>query len=316
MSLLQTVVGWFAATPAPRPRAGASSPGAHPHSLRDTNGARRAIAAAAPWQLETGSATDQGCVRELNEDALVVRVPDSPEAMRRHGLLAVVCDGMGGHEAGEVASALARDTIAAALEADDIQLPDALVHAVEAANRAIFEAGRRQSTLRGMGTTCCALVLRDGAAWCAHVGDSRCYLLRNGDLLLMTEDHSAVMDMVRRGLLSLEEARHHPDKNVISRALGSHPTIAVTTWNHPFLVQPDDVFLLCSDGLYDLVSDDDIRQTMQYGTPHAQVACDRLIALARERGGLDNISAVIVHLRAHDCPGTEPGETRTIGIVR
>ncbi|HEY0930144.1 MAG TPA: Stp1/IreP family PP2C-type Ser/Thr phosphatase [Gemmatimonas sp.] len=315
MSLLQTVVGWFSGTtPSSRVHTGTHSTGRD--TLRDTNDQRRVVAASAPWQLETGTATDPGCVRELNEDALLLRVPDSADAMRRHGLLAVVCDGMGGHEAGEVASALARDTIAASLEADDTQLPDALVHAIKAANGAIFDAGRRQSALRGMGTTCCALVLRDGAAWCAHVGDSRCYLLRDGDLLLMTEDHSAVMDMVRRGILSLEEARHHPDKNVISRALGSHAEIEVGSWSHPFVVQPDDAFLLCSDGLYDLVSDEDIRTTMLHGTPHAQVACDRLIALARERGGLDNISAVIVQLRADHRPASAPGATRAIEIVR
>ncbi|BAH40875.1 MAG TPA: Stp1/IreP family PP2C-type Ser/Thr phosphatase [Gemmatimonas aurantiaca] len=317
MSLLQTVVGWFSGTSsAAGARAHAASSGSAGHALRDTNEQRRTVAAAAPWQLETGTATDPGCVRELNEDTLLLQVPGSPDAMRRHGVLAVVCDGMGGHEAGEVASALARDTIAAALRADDAQLPDALVHAIQAANGAIFDAGRKQSALRGMGTTCCALVLRDGAAWCAHVGDSRCYLLRDGDLLLMTEDHSAVMDMVRRGILSLEEARHHPDKNVISRALGSHAAIEVSSWNHPFVVQPDDVFLLCSDGLYDLVSDEDIRTVMMHGTPHAQVACDRLIALARERGGLDNISVVMLHLRAADRPAASPGATRTIEIMR
>jgi protein phosphatase len=318
MSLLQTVVGWFSgttSTPGTRTHA-ASSSGTAGNSLRDTNDQRRAVAAAAPWHLETGTATDPGCVRELNEDTLLLRVPDSPDAMRRHGVLAVVCDGMGGHEAGEVASALARDTIAASLDADDTQLPDALVQAIQSANGAIFDAGRKQSALRGMGTTCCAMILRDGAAWCAHVGDSRCYLLRDGDLLLMTEDHSAVMDMVRRGILSLEEARHHPDKNVISRALGSHASIEVSSWSHPFVVQPDDAFLLCSDGLYDLVSDADIRATMLYGKPHAQVACDRLIALARERGGLDNISVVIVQLRAADRPAASPGATRTLEIVR
>ncbi|WP_337171656.1 Stp1/IreP family PP2C-type Ser/Thr phosphatase [Gemmatimonas aurantiaca] len=312
MSLLQTVVGWFTGQSTASP---ASSARRHVDPLRDTNDQRRVVAAAAPWHLETGTATDPGCVRELNEDALLLRVPDSERAMRQHGVLALVCDGMGGHEAGEVASALARDTIVHTLDVNDTQLPDALVQAIQAANRAIHDAGRRQPALRGMGTTCCALILRDGAAWCAHVGDSRCYLLRGGDLLLMTEDHSAVMDMVRRGILSLEEARHHPDKNVISRALGSHASIEVSSWNHPFIVQPDDVFLLCSDGLYDLVSDEDIRTVMTHGLPHAQVACDRLIALARERGGLDNISAVIVHLRAADRPAAAPGITRTIGIV-
>ncbi len=309
MSFLHSVVAWFTG---PRTASPASATPRRVDPLRDTNDHRRVVAAAKPWHLETGTATDPGCVRELNEDSVLLRMPGNEDELRQHGVLALVCDGMGGHEAGEVASALARDTIASALLSDDAQLPEALVRAIQAANRAIHDAGRRQSTLHGMGTTCCALILREGAAWCAHVGDSRCYLLRNGDLLLMTEDHSAVMDMVRRGILSLEEARHHPDKNVISRALGSHATIEVSSWAHPFVLQPDDALLLCSDGLYDLVSDEDIRTVMSHGSPHAQVACDRLIALARERGGLDNISAIIVHLRATDRPAVAPGVTRSL----
>ena len=225
-------------------------------------------------------------------------VGDLRGRLRQRGVLAIVCDGMGGHEAGEVASALALETIVKRLDSDEPHLPDDLVHAVEAANRAIFETARANPRMRGMGTTCCTLVLHNGAAYCAHVGDSRCYLLRGDQLFLMTEDHSAVMELVRRGIISRDEARNHPDKNVISRALGSHKEVEVSTWSQPFSVQLDDTFLLCSDGLYDLVDDEQIRLTIGGPAQHVQVACDRLVALARQNGGHDNISVAILRMRA------------------
>lgn len=307
MSLLQTITSWIS-----RPGSGTVK---QARSLSDTNEHLLKLAFSAPWKVESGSASDPGCVRELNEDAVFLNVPSSEDGLRRHGVLALVCDGMGGHEAGEVASALARDTIIAELTTKNFDLPEALIRSVEKANQMIYESGHKRQELRGMGTTCCALVIRDGYAWCAHVGDSRCYLLRNSDLLLMTEDHSTVMDMVKRGIISLEEARHHPEKNVISRALGSRSEVEVSSWNRPLAVQAEDAFLLCSDGLYDLVSDEDIRLIMTSGSPHAQTACDRLITLARERGGLDNISAVMVHLRATSNASKPIATTNSIEIV-
>ena len=143
-----------------------------------------------------------------------------------------------------------------------------------------------------MGTTCTALVFRGGLAWCAHVGDSRCYLIRGGEIFLMTEDHSAVMAMVRDGEISRDEARDHPDKNVISRALGSHPDIEVTLWPRPFVVRPGDRFLLSSDGLHDVVREEDIVRLAAEGPP--DVACRELVAFTRERGAPDNVSIVLL----------------------
>ena len=207
------------------------------------------------------------------------------------------------------------ETIVKRFEEDDRDAATSLVKAVQAANRAVFDSAAGSPRLRGMGTTCTALVLRGGLAYCAHVGDSRLYLVRGGEIFLMTQDHSAVMELVRRGVIRFEEARHHPDRNVISRALGSHREVEISAWPQPFAVSAEDSFLLCSDGLYDLVDEADLLAAV---TGHApQVACDRLVAMARERGGPDNISVAVLSMSTAD--GAEPRPprtTRAVGIPR
>lgn len=241
-------------------------------------------------RIVIGSATDPGCVRQGNEDAFRIVRPEG-EGASRTALLAVVCDGMGGHEGGEVASQLATEVIGAEFRSGT-EPGVAITKAVRAANRAIFRTAEERPALAGMGTTCTALVVRAGQAWCAHVGDSRCYLIRSGGIYQMTDDHSSVMAMVRDGAISAEEARVHPDKNVILRALGSHRDVEVSTWAKPFILQPGDRFLLCSDGLYDVATDPDILATM--GDHPPQAACDALIAMARERGAPDNVTVIIL----------------------
>lgn len=281
---------------------GTPSPASGPR-VRPTVELARPVAAdggAAELRIEAGVATDPGCVRELNEDMVRVIRPTSADELARRGVLAVVCDGMGGHEAGEIASRLATETIIRRFETDDGDALTLLTRAVQAANRAIFEAAERNKKLAGMGTTVTALLLRGGHAYGAHVGDSRTYLVRNGEIFAMTEDHSAVMELVRQGVISRQEARHHPDKNVISRALGSHRDVQVTGWPQPFALLPGDAFLLCSDGLYDLVDDDVLLATVR--DTHPQVACDRLVTLAREAGGHDNISVAILAMSTTGTP--------------
>lgn len=265
-------------------------------------------------RVEAGLASDPGCVRSVNEDALRVILPSSAGEVARRGVLAVVCDGMGGHEAGEIASHLAIQTIIRRFE-DERDPATSLVRSVQAANRAVHDTAAGNAKLRGMGTTCTAIVLRGGLAYCAHVGDSRLYLVRNGELFLMTEDHSAVMELVRKGVISRDEARHHPDKNVISRALGSHREVEVSSWPQPFTVSPNDVFLLCSDGLHDLVEDADLLVSAQDFAP--QTACDRLVNLARERGGYDNISVAVLSMTTAGSRVPEGVKTtRTVEIRR
>lgn len=259
---------------------------------------------AAPGGLRivTGVATNVGCVRAINEDAIrIAQSATSPDTM-----LIVVCDGMGGHEGGEVASHLAMESLLAGLNATERDGHALLVRATEAANTAVFAAADREPRLRGMGTTCTAVLIRQGMAYCAHVGDSRCYMIRDDDLLLMTEDHSAVMELVRKGAITREEARSHPDKNVISRALGSHRRVEVTHWPQALRLRAGDRLMLCSDGLYDLVTDEVVRGVVLSLGP--QEACDRLVELAREAGGFDNISVAVIEV------AVEPREVRTTRV--
>src|SRR5262249_42771834 len=212
------------------------------------------------YEVQVSLLTDVGCQREVNEDSIRFVQPGDASVLARKGLLVLVADGMGGHSGGEVASSMAIDAISRVYYEDPDDPQSALKAAFNQASREIFEVAKADESLKGMGTTCTALVLNNGAALAAHVGDSRLYLLRDGQIYLMTEDHSEVMEMVKRGLISLEEARHHPDKNVILRAIGSHSEVEASTWDEPFPVRQGDQFLLCSDGLYDLVEDEEIKR--------------------------------------------------------
>jgi protein phosphatase len=247
------------------------------------------------FTVSAGFASDTGCRRQLNEDSWWYEHPQDESALASKGILAVVADGMGGHAAGDVASKMATTLVRLTYYGSRKQTHEALAESFHAANRAIYQAAQKQSRLHGMGTTCTALVICEGAAYSAQVGDSRLYLVRDDQLYLMSEDHSAVMEMVRRGRMSLEEARQHEDKNVILRSLGTQPEARVAMWKAAFPIRDQDHFILCSDGLYDLLSDDEIRETVTSSEP--QAACDQLIALARERGGHDNITALVIRLR-------------------
>jgi protein phosphatase len=243
--------------------------------------------------------TDRGCVREVNEDAGRFFKPADPAVLANKGVLTIVADGMGGHLAGEVASNLAVEIISHLYYEENADASAALKMAFEEANRQIYEASLADENLKGMGTTCTALVLRNGSALAAHVGDSRLYLVREGELYLMTEDHSAVMQMVRHGIITTAEARSHVDKNVILRALGTTPSVEVSIWDKTLPVRSADRFILCSDGLYDLVEDVEIQEVMASNSD-PQTACEELIALAKERGGHDNITVGVVSIKHAD----------------
>jgi len=268
------------------------------------------LAQGGKYEVVVGMSSDVGCVRELNEDSGRYVQPEDPEVLSHKGVLVVVADGMGGHSAGEVASRLAVEVVTRAYYEDSDDPRTALENAFHEANHEIHKAAEKDASKTGMGTTCTALVLQNGTAISAHVGDSRLYLVREDSIYLMTEDHSAVMEMVKAGLITLEQARHHPEKNVILRAMGSHPEVEVTTWQEPFPVRAGDHFLLCSDGLYDLVEDEEIKQLVMLSAP--PTACENLIALAKERGGHDNITVGIVGLIAEgDSAARLVPETRT-----
>lgn len=296
MKHLLRFLSW--ATPAPASAAARAAASAPPTlaGLAAAPADPSADGEARPLTVATACLTDVGCVRADNEDDVRIVTPASDVEAARHGVLAVVCDGMGGHQAGEVASRLAVETLLRryrdATATTDADPQRALPAAVQAANRAILEAAQRDPALRGMGTTCTAFVLRGALAYCAHVGDSRLYLARNGALFHMTEDHSAVMHLVHRGVLSTTDARWHADRNVLARALGSRRDVEVTSWPTPFAVRRGDRFLLCSDGLHDLVSESVLLDALEAHEPAE--ACRRLVACARAAGGPDNISVAIV----------------------
>jgi PPM family protein phosphatase len=255
------------------------------------------------FEIRASVLSDVGCHREANEDFGSFVRPGDAEVRARKGVLALVADGMGGHSAGEVASKMAGEVITRSYyDAEGVD-GSALAAAVEEANRRIYETARTDERLQGMGTTCTALVLQNGSALCAHVGDSRLYLVRNAEIYLMTQDDSEVMEMVRRGLISREEARNHEDRNVIFKAVGSSPEVEVSTWEESFPVRDGDRFLLCSDGLHDLVEDSEIKDAVISGDPRA--ACESLVALARQRGGFDNITVAVLaveHAKQEDNP--------------
>ena len=238
--------------------------------------------------MKTASATDRGRVRPANEDSVL--------ADQDAGIL-IVADGMGGHAAGEVASDLAVRTISEGLREalaagpNETQLPGVLRQVIEHANLAIRGRAAEDLSLRGMGTTLAMALARGDRLWLAHVGDSRAYLLRDGQFRRLTEDHSLVSQMVKAGQITPEEARKHHLRNVITRSLGfeasAQAEISAVEW------APGDCLLLCSDGLTSMMDDSEIAEAV---TAHGQdlpAICRELIALANERGGTDNISVVV-----------------------
>ena len=241
--------------------------------------------------------TDPGCVREANEDSGRHVLPNDPETQFRKGILTIVADGMGGHASGEVASQMAVDLISAIYYADTSHsATEALRIAIEQASAQIYETSLTDEKLFGMGTTVIALVLLNDKAFCAHVGDSRLYRLRGKKMEMLTIDHSQVMEMVKYGIISMEEARNHDDKNVILRAVGTQPTVEVEV-SDPFTVEANDQFLLCSDGLCDMLTDEEILQTWR-SSSDVHTAGERLINEAKKRGGHDNITVGIVRVSA------------------
>lgn len=225
--------------------------------------------------------TDIGKLRPTNQDALVV-----DEKLRIYG----VADGMGGHKGGETASAGARDAVLEALKEEKPSL-EAMRRAVEKANAGLFAQQAADEKLSGMGTTLSMVWLSDAFVYIAHVGDSRVYVLRDGKLQQMTDDHSMVAELVRLGQLTEAEAEKHPFRNVITRAVGTEEGIQVDLAVEER--RPGDTWLICSDGLHGMVSDAKMEETLKANAPDAAV--DMLLKAALNAGGRDNISVIVLH---------------------
>ena len=232
--------------------------------------------------------TDKGLVRKENEDAFCIE--------KDLGLLAIA-DGMGGHASGEVASRMAIEILRESLRKEGEVLPDRLNSGVKLANRTIYEAAQSQSQLNGMGTTLTALQLNGNRLSIAHVGDSRAYLIRGGVIEQITDDHTIVSEQVARGIMTREEAARSEMRNILSRALGIAPEVDVDL--EELTVSEDDKLVLCSDGLSELVSEDEILLEVQSDN-RPEVICNELVNLANQRGGADNITVIVAHLRGEN----------------
>jgi serine/threonine protein phosphatase PrpC len=245
--------------------------------------------------VRVGTATDLGLRRTQNEDRHGVWMPDPDEA-RERGVLLVVADGMGGALAGEVASQLAVDCVLREYREAGGDVAKGLRHSIEVANRVIHEHSAAYPELRGMGTTCTAIVLRNGEAFFAHVGDSRAYRVRDGAIRQLTEDHSLVAQLVLHHHLTPEQARVDPRRNVVTRSVGVGAEVDVDSgWiEEPFV--PGDTVVLCTDGLHGLVEDSEIAKIASQ--PDVERACSDLVELANDRGGHDNITVVIARLES------------------
>jgi serine/threonine protein phosphatase PrpC len=248
-------------------------------------------------QLIVAGRTDPGQRRGLNEDAW--RIADESELgslIEERGQLFAVADGMGGHAAGEVASQLAIETLFAEYYGgDDAPMSPAmrLEQAILRANAQIYEQAGAKASQAGMGTTIVAAVARGEWVTVANVGDSRAYLIRDGAVQQLTNDHSWVAEQVTAGLLTEQQAQNHMYRNVVTRCLGHSPQIEVDTFEH--VLEPGDAILLCSDGLSNQVSEDELGLVIAKETPYEAVV--ELVELANRYGGPDNITAVLLKLQ-------------------
>jgi PPM family protein phosphatase len=250
-------------------------------------------------ELRFGMATDVGRLRAVNEDSILALAP-----------LFAVADGMGGHAAGEVASQVALSTVQERFVDADTHTTESLVQAVQAANRAIHDRSVADLHLRGMGTTLTgvAVVERDDGERLAvvNVGDSRTYVVQDGILQQITRDHTYVEDLVAAGEITADEARFHPRRHIITRALGIDPDVQVDAWEAP--AAAGDRYLVCSDGLFNEVDDGQIAAVLT-GTEDPQYAADTLVELANAAGGRDNISVIVVDVIATPEPSAPPVPT-------
>jgi serine/threonine protein phosphatase PrpC len=252
-------------------------------------------------KIELSEITDTGRVRDHNEDA----IGSDPDI----GLM-VLADGMGGYNAGEVASGIAVQIVselategAARENRDEIDPHSGLMRqsivlrdAVYRANKIIFQTAQSQTHCEGMGTTIVACMFYDNKVSIAHVGDSRAYRLRGGQLEQLTLDHSLLQELVDRGFYSAEEAQRSTNRNYVTRALGVEPTVEVEVHEHDVL--PEDIYLLCSDGLPDMVEDEEIHLTISSFDASLDIVGKQLIELANDHGGRDNISVQLAQVIA------------------
>lgn len=236
--------------------------------------------------MRIGFKTDIGKLRGSNEDSVLVNESEP--------VFAIVADGMGGHNAGEVASKLAVDTMAGVLllakKKKKIDFEDRLRDAFVLANKKIYDYAEKNSKLMGMGTTAVTALIYDGNLFVGNVGDSRAYILKDGEIRQISEDHSYVWQLVKKGEITEQQAKRHPKRNYITRAMGTDRNICVDTFCEKY---DGGIVILCSDGLSNLVENYEIKDIVE-DSSNLQDAADRLIDLANQRGGTDNITVALI----------------------
>jgi PPM family protein phosphatase len=247
--------------------------------------------------IEVACLTDVGLQRTNNEDSYLYWEPDSDADLERYGRLAVVADGMGGYEGGQEASRLAVETVCDVYREAKADDPlRALIEALALAHQNIQNYALEHPELHGMGTTCTAVAVIDHNLFFAHVGDSRLYRIRAGSASRLTRDHSYVGRLVESGIVRSEDAESHPQRHILTAALGSGKDVEPDVPELPIHLEKDDTLLLCTDGLWSLVNEQELAREVKANTP-AQ-ACQALVKMALERGGPDNITVLILRISA------------------
>jgi PPM family protein phosphatase len=247
--------------------------------------------------IEIATLTDVGRLRENNEDSYLYWEPDSDEEFHRKGRLAVVADGMGGYEGGQEASRLAVETVRSVYDnAFDGDPRQTLVAAFESAHATIQRYALEHIEFQGMGTTCTAICIVGTQLYFAHVGDSRLYLVRSKTVSRLTRDHSYVGRLVESGIVREEDAESHPQRHILTAALGSGREVIPDVPEHPLTLENEDTLVLCTDGLWSLVGEQDIATTVRSSSPVDASAT--LVKMALERGGPDNITVLILRICA------------------
>jgi len=245
--------------------------------------------------IEVASLSDLGCVRENNEDSYSYWEPRSDAEFAQKGRLAVVADGMGGHEGGQEASRIAVEAIQETYADTPVADPQVLLTAgFHEAHQRIQRYAADHIKLRGMGTTATAVVILANRLYYAHVGDSRLYRITKDQVTRLTHDHSYVGRLVESGVISAEEAEAHPQRNILTAALGAGAEVAVENPEAAILLKPADTLVLCTDGLWGQLTDGELQRTVLQNPP--ATACRALVNLARERGGPDNITVQVLRV--------------------
>ncbi len=248
--------------------------------------------------IEAASLTDVGLQRENNEDSFLYWEPDSDADFRRKGRLAIVADGMGGYDGGQEASRLAVETVRHIYDRDFNGDPQqTLLTAFQAAHDSIQRYAFEHPQFHGMGTTCTALSIIDHQLYFAHVGDSRLYLVRPDSMSRLTRDHSYVGRLVENGIVRSEDAESHPQRHILTAALGSGREITPHSPDQPISLSNGDTLLLCTDGLWGVVGEQELASIARTNPPTE--ACLKLIRSALERGGPDNVTAVVLRVSSH-----------------